>query len=319
MKKKPLLITLLVIFIVNGLCAVYAAAEQSVTMTLETEKNHLDINAVIADIPQDASRITLVPNAAENYIKIQQAFFPDSIDQLTDLSDEYYLRSAIISSSPVPGKSSHLYDLTVFRNDQHLIYNDIEHDMNGDCVDAVDSQFASTTREEARTSVENFLKQLDLDVTLVKAETCENSAAKKGYYHFVYIPQYNALPLYEGATNFVAYPEIFVDIGDNGIFGLNGKFLFDVEKEAVTIVPIDEIIKQIDKKLDTLLAGKAFLPVTKIQLMNYSVSTDNGGFEYRPVWVLSSDKSSVADTASDSNACVPEFVFDAETGMLISY
>lgn len=318
-RKLQTVISLLFIFLVIGFCTVHAVAEQSVKLTLKTEKNHLDINAVIPDVPQDASRVTLVPNAAQNYTKILQAFFPDSMDQLTDVSDEYYLRSAIISSSPMPGKSSYLCDLTVFRNDQHLIYDDTEHDMSGDCVDTVDSRFASITREEARIYAEEFLKQLDLDVKLAKAETCENSKAQKGYYHFIFIPQYNSLPIYEGTTNIVAYPQIFVDIGDNGIFSLNGKFLFDAEKETTTIVPIDEIIKQINQKLDLLINGKEFLPITKIELMNYSNPVDNGSFEYRPVWVLSTDKDSIAENVYGSNVYIPEFVFDAETGMLISY
>lgn len=299
-----------------------ACAEEYIQVVLQSGDHQLEISAPISNDNPDAVRFSLIPSAIEMIPLLLEKLFENDSD-LQNLSDEFYIKYAVMNPNPQAGQSDYIKSLGVSLRDQHVNYLEVDKNINGDVVAYENSKYTKLLQSEAIDRAAKLLAELGMQrPTLVKAETCENAAAQKGFYHLVYTSSYYNRNFVDGHTSHHAqYPLVSCNISEEGIFSLNGKFLYRLSNkvEQVEIMPVVTLIPLIEPMLDIVMYDAAPLPIESITLENYSVIEEDGSFNVFPVWVLRSDESKMTGDFLKEGLHPLCLILNAESGELISF
>ena len=272
--------------------------------TIEGPKGQsLIIDADVSDMPEELYTFSLTPVAMSKIDSIIRAVYGNEASDIQESKDgDYQLSYRLINQNAAPGTLNAFASLDIFPKDQSIAFIDYRRNINGEDVEDWNAPNCNLTRDDAIEQAADFLEALGVQSPVYIEGSAVRSTRQneKGYYRLIFTPMYHSIGFAMGVTGgggsmlMPSYPKVSMAISDEGIFSLNGRFLYEAKNEKRVESPLDSqaaVEKLILYINSGLISNVAPLPVESITLEHFAMISADGGYTVRPVWAIRSDPS----------------------------
>ena len=282
---------------------------ESIGTSVRIQKNiegpkgqRLIIDADVSGMPEDLYTFSLIPVAINKIESIIQAVYGNEASNIQESKDgDHQLSYRLINPNAVSGTLNAFASLDIFPRDQSIAFIDYRRNINGEDVADWNAPNCNLTRDDAIEQAADFLESLGVPSPAYIEGSAVGGTGKngRGYYRLIFTPTYHSIGFAVGVTGgggsmlMPSYPIVSMAISDEGIFSLNGRFLYEVKNEKRVESPLDSqaAVEQLILYINSgLLSNVVPLPVESIILEHFAMISADGGYTVRPAWAIRSDR-----------------------------